>query len=99
MLGQVLGMSTPNFSLCYNHFAHYATPCIPSLHGSCAVALDAQRQDGALLDAWRFRGCGSLGVAISVGAFPTTLDRGNRAAAIALQLVTSGKHAVQTLRA
>ena len=66
---------------------------MPSLHGSCAVALDAQRKNGALLDAWRARQRGGLGarlcVAISVGAFPTALDRGNRAAAIALRLVTS----------
>jgi hypothetical protein len=66
---------------------------MPSLHGSCAVALDAQRRNGALLDAWRARQRGSLsarlGVAISVGAFPTALDRDNRAAAIALRLVTS----------
>ena len=66
---------------------------MPSLHGSCAVALDAQHKNGALLDAWRARQRGALGarlgVAISVGAFPTALDRGNRAAAIALRLVTS----------
>jgi len=73
---------------------------MPSLHGSCAVALDAQRKNGALLAAWRFRQCGPrLGVAISVGAFPTALDRGNRAAAIALQLVTSGITALRTQRA
>ena len=66
---------------------------MPSLHGSCAVALSAQRKDGALLAAWRiptvWSVCPRLGVAINVGAFPTALDRGNRAAAIALRLVTS----------
>jgi hypothetical protein len=72
---------------------------MPSLHGSCAITFNAQRKGGALLEAWRFRQRGSLGVAISVGAFPTALDRGNRAAAIALQLVTSGIPPLQTLRA
>lgn len=76
---------------------------MPSLHGSCAVALDAQRKNGALLDAWRPDSVvplgARLGVAISVGAFPTALDRGNRAAAIALRLVTSRIPVLQTQRA
>ena len=76
---------------------------MPSLHGSCAVALDAQRKNGALLGAWRPDSVvplgARLGVAISVGAFPTALDRGNRAAAIALRLVTIRIPVLQTQRA
>lgn len=65
-------MDTPKTSLCYNHFAHHALPCMPSLHGSGVVALIAQRKDGV---SWALGGVPTVWlacpVAISVGAFPT----------------------------